>query len=235
MLSIDPGSPWPKPVCDIWCTPGADPAPGEISPHPSGEPLQSQSQGQPWQPQQLEIRVILPTSVIQGIRDAGKVESGSWAGWGQGGSCAVGMEGMRKTWIFSICFARNKWNRVRTSFSHCSCALLGISPRLKADPVHCLRAGPCPGPRLDDGRNVETPALGLDWSRNQDRKDPQALPFPLKLHQIPAQPCPDHRSHPRTRTGAVRTFLVRLWMWSPGLDGSRHGTAFHGEFCLRHQ
>lgn len=56
----------------------------------------------------LEIRVILPTSVTQGITDAGRVESGSWAGWGQGASCAVGMEGMRKTWIFSICFAVNK-------------------------------------------------------------------------------------------------------------------------------
>lgn len=40
--------------------------------------------------------------------DSGRVGSGSPDGWGGGGSCAVSMEGMRKTWIFSVFFAMNK-------------------------------------------------------------------------------------------------------------------------------
>lgn len=87
----------------------------------------------------------------------------------------MGMEGMRKTRIFSIFFAMDKQNPVlaRASSSGCGCALLTLfwehpqgSSQCKLKLVHCLRVDACPGPPLDDGRNMERPVLDLDWPRN---------------------------------------------------------------------
>lgn len=99
-LSINLGSTQPV-------TPGAHleqiQPPGRISPHPSGEPLQGQSQSQP---PGLELRVILTTLVIQGIRGAGRgrtVAELGLAAWLAGKLCS-GYGGNERNMVFPYIF-----------------------------------------------------------------------------------------------------------------------------------
>lgn len=157
-------------------------------------------------------------------------EGGWWKSWvqqpswlGRRGRLCSGYGGNETNRDLLHLFAMNKYNPVlaRPSYLECSlcvpATLLGPSTELRPKPQHRLKAGACSRSSPDIGRDMETPALGSQWSKSQDREDPQ--PSTVTIHAVKLPEADESCPSPGVRV--VRTSPGKVWMWPPGLNVAR--------------